>query len=288
MASLRAKKPTTVKKRMKALFYGPAGVGKTTAALQFPKCYYVDTERGAENDQYTKALEAGGGVYWFTTDPDELIEEVTNLLATKHDYQTLVIDPLTVIYNDLLDRGMETEGTDFGRYKIPADRKTKRLLSLLTRLDMNVIITSHAKAKWVRSHDHRGKETAVQEGFTFDAYPKLDYLFDLVFEIEKQGKDRIGIVRKSRVSGFPEDDRFLFNYDEIADRYGRGELERNAKAVELATPEQVARLNELLAERVNGDDLRAKWLKHANADDLREMEAKAIEKCIEHLTKGAA
>ncbi|HHX4254290.1 TPA: AAA family ATPase [Legionella anisa] len=53
--ALRARKPETIEKRLKVLFYGDAGVGKTTAAIQFPKPYLIDTEKGAENDQYTKS-----------------------------------------------------------------------------------------------------------------------------------------------------------------------------------------------------------------------------------------
>jgi GTPase SAR1 family protein len=41
--ALRAKKPEAVEKRLKALFYGSAGVGKTTAAIQFPRPYLIDT-----------------------------------------------------------------------------------------------------------------------------------------------------------------------------------------------------------------------------------------------------
>src|SRR5690606_26555919 len=103
------------------------------------------------------------------------------LLSERHDFKTLVIDPLTIVYNDLLDKAAEEVGTDFGKHKGPADRKIKHLLNLLLRLDMNVIITSHAKPNWVRAKDAKGKDTVIQEGITFDCYGKLDYLFDLVF-----------------------------------------------------------------------------------------------------------
>ena len=33
---LRARKPEAVTKRLKLFMFGPAGVGKTTAAIQFP------------------------------------------------------------------------------------------------------------------------------------------------------------------------------------------------------------------------------------------------------------
>jgi DNA polymerase III delta prime subunit len=284
--ALKGKKPTTIEKRMKALFYGPAGVGKTTAAIQFPKPYLIDTERGAENDQYVKLLNAAGGAYMFTTDADELIAEVVALLSENHPYQTLVIDPLTVVYNDLLDRAAEKEGTEFGRHKIPADRKIKHLLTLLLRVDMNVVITSHAKPNWVRSKDAKGKDIAVQEGMTFDCYGRLDYLFDLVFEVGKRGKDRIGTVRKTRVEGFPEGDIFPFCYNEIADRYGRNILERNAVPIVLATPEQIEELNAMLEHRVDKDALIAKWLDRAEADNLHEMTKDQISKCLDYLKKG--
>jgi DNA polymerase III delta prime subunit len=284
--ALKGKKPTTIEKRMKALFYGPAGVGKTTAAIQFPKPYLIDTERGAENDQYVKLLNAAGGAYMFTTDADELIAEVVALLSENHPYQTLVIDPLTVVYNDLLDRAAEKEGTEFGRHKIPADRKIKHLLTLLLRVDMNVVITSHAKPNWVRSKDAKGKDIAVQEGMTFDCYGRLDYLFDLVFEVGKRGKDRIGTVRKTRVEGFPEGDIFPFCYNEIADRYGRNILERNAVPIVLATPEQIEELNAMLEHRVDKDALIAKWLDRAEADNLHEMTEDQISKCLDYLKKG--
>src|SRR5688572_789668 len=64
--ALRGKTPEKVEKRLKVLFYGPAGCGKTTTSIQFPRCYLIDTERGAENEQYVKLLQASGGAYYFT------------------------------------------------------------------------------------------------------------------------------------------------------------------------------------------------------------------------------
>ena len=55
--TLRGKKPESVEKRLKLLMYGTAGVGKTTAAISFPAPYLIDTERGAENDQYIEILD---------------------------------------------------------------------------------------------------------------------------------------------------------------------------------------------------------------------------------------
>lgn len=273
--ALRGKKPAAIEKRLKALFYGPAGIGKTTAAIQFPKPYLIDTEKGAENTQYAKLLAKSGGAYFPTSDFDEMIAEVRSLLSETHDYQTLVIDPLTVVYNDLLEKAERKVGSEFGRHYGEANKSMKHLLNLLLRLDMNVIITSHAKNEYGPG--------LVVIGQTFDCYKKLDYLFDLVFEIQKRGKERIGVVRKTRVEGFPEQDTFPFCYDEIAERYGRAMLERAAKPQQLATDSQIEEIEALLADRTNATELRDKWLEKAGAETWQEMPADAIEKCISFL-----
>ena len=38
---------------------------------------------------------------------DELIKEILSLLSEEHHYKTLVIDPLTTLYNDLIDKSAE-------------------------------------------------------------------------------------------------------------------------------------------------------------------------------------
>src|SRR5690349_14521958 len=101
--ALRGKKPEAIEKRLKALFYGTAGVGKTTASIQFPAPYLIDTEKGAENTQYVELLKKQGGAIFQTSQFDEMIAEITALLSESHPYKTLIIDPITVVYNDLLD-----------------------------------------------------------------------------------------------------------------------------------------------------------------------------------------
>lgn len=273
--ALRAKKPEAIQKRLKALFYGSAGVGKTTAAIQFPKPYLIDTEKGAENDQYTKILQKAGGVVFQTSDFNELMIEVKALLTEKHEYKTLIIDPLTTLYNDLLDKSALKNGTEFGRHYSDANKQIKHLLNLLLRLDMNVIITSHAKNEY-------GANMSVL-GQTFDCYKKLDYLFDLVFEIQKRGKDRVGLVKKSRIETFPDTEHFPFSYEEIAKRYGKEVLERDAVAQELADDAQVKELVRLIDLIKVPEEVFQKWLDKSSSEKWEEMPKDAIQKCIDHL-----
>jgi|SRR6185369_10988424 len=272
---LRAKKPEAIEKRLKALFYGSAGVGKTTAAIQFPKPYLIDTEKGAENDQYTKILQKAGGVVFQTSDFNELMTEVKALLTEKHEYKTLIIDPLTTLYNDLLDKSAIKNGTEFGRHYSDANKQIKHLLNLLLRLDMNVIITSHAKNEY-------GQNMSVL-GQTFDCYKKLDYLFDLVFEIQKRGKDRVGLVKKSRIETFPDTEHLPFSYEEIAKRYGKDVLERDAVAQELADESQVKELVRLIDLIKVPEEVFQKWLDKSSSEKWEEMPKDAIQKCIDHL-----
>lgn len=273
--ALRALKPKCVEKRLKALFYGLAGVGKTTAAISFPRPYLIDTEKGSTNDQYIKLLEKSGGVIFQTVDFDELIVEIKSLLTEKHEYKTLVIDPLTTLYNDLLDKAEAKVGNDFGRHYGEANKRMRHLINLLMRLDMNVIITSHAKNEY-------GDDMKVLRQ-TFDCYKKLDYLFDLVFEVQKRGKERIGIVKKSRIESFVDSEQFPFNYNTIAEKYGKHILERDANPEVLATQEQVAELKRLIELlKISNDDVQ-KWLDKAQAETLDEMQSDQITKCISFL-----
>lgn len=286
--ALRGRKPQVVQPRLKVLFFGQPGVGKTTAAIQFPRPYLIDTEHGAERKGYTELLERAGGVSFFTTDFDELLAEVKSLMGEKHEYRTLVIDPLTVPYMDMIDRSAEKVGTDFGRHKAEPDRKVKRLLALLLNLDMNVIITSHAKPNWVRAKDAKGKDTAVQEGHTFDCYGRLDYVFDLVVEVMKVGDRRMGAVRKTRIAEFPEGEMFPFSYAEFASRYGAEVMEAPSQAVDMATDAQIAALKAILDEMKDGEEILQKMLKHAKVEDVSDMTAAYVDACLAKLTSRKA
>lgn len=283
--ALRGVKPETIQKRLKAFFYGAAGVGKTTAAIQFPTPYLIDTERGAENEQYIDLLKKYGGVIFQTCDFDELIKEVKELLTEKHEFKTLIIDPLTTLYNDLLDKSAlilknqskekDATGTEFGRHYTEANKKMKHLMALLVRLDMNVIITAHAKNEY--------GDKMVVLGQTFDCYKKLDYLFDLVFEVQKRGGSRVGIIKKSRIQAFPDGETFPFSYDEIAKRYGREVLEKDAVAEKLADENQVKEVIRLIELLKIPEEIWQKWLDKANSERFEEMPFETIQKCIEHL-----
>lgn len=275
--ALRGKKPSTLDKRLKAMFYGSAGAGKTTAAASMPQVYLIDTEDGASHDSYTRLIEKNNGVIFKTHDFDEIVAEVRALLTEKHDYRTLVIDSITVVYNDLLDKCERSFGTDFGRHFGAANKKVKHLLSLLMRLDMNVVVTAHSKKEY-------GANLTVL-GETYDGYKKLDYVFDLVLDIQKRGIDRVAVVKKSRLEGFPDGDSFSFSYDALAERYGRKVLEKDSSPEQLATPEQVEQFLHLVSVLRIDAVVIDKWLDKGHADNVMELNSENIQKCIDFMRK---
>lgn len=270
---LRAKKPEAVTKRLKLFMYGPAGVGKTTAAIQFPNSYIIDSERGAEN--YDKLITSSGSAVFQTTDIHDVIAEVKSLLTEKHDYRTLVIDPITPLYNDLLEKCEYKVGTDFGRHYGEANKTMKRLANLIMTLDMNVVVTAHAKKEY-------GQNLAVL-GHTFDGWRQLDYWFDLVVELGKKGKKRFAKVVKTRVDSFPDEDVFEWSYDAIRKRYDASMLEKEAQIMALAAPQQVAQIKELLNVVRLPEGTVDKWFAKAGVDVWEDMPAETIAKCIDYV-----
>jgi len=270
---LRAKKPEAVIKRLKLFMFGPAGVGKTTAAIQFPNSYIIDCEKGAEN--YDKLITASGSAVFQTTDIQEVISEVKSLLTEKHDYRTLVIDPITTIYNDLLDKCETQVGSDFGRHYGAANKTMKRLANLIMSLDMNVVITAHAKPEY--------GQNLAKIGYTFDGWKQLDYWFDLVVELGKKGKKRFAKVVKTRVESFPDEDVFEWSYDAIKARYDVNVLEKEAAQVKLAAPEQVREIKDLLSLVRLPEGTVDKWFAKAGVDLWEDMPADVVQKCIEYV-----
>lgn len=270
---LRGKKPEHIDKRLKLMLYGSAGYGKTTAAIQFPKPYMIDTERGAENDSYAKLINERGGAIFSTSDFAELVDEIKTLTAEKHDYRTLVIDPINVVYDQLLEVAEAKVGTEFGRHYGEANKHMKRLVNLLYRLDMNVVMTAHAKTVY--------GDGMKKIGETFEGWKKLDYVYDLVIQVEKRGTDRVGRIVKTRLDEFPLDDIVdPFNFDAIAERYNGGDLSRVSEPVVLASADSLAKLGHLVDLLKLDDEVVTKWLKKAEASELSDMTEDQIQACI--------
>ncbi len=142
----------------------------------------------------------------------------------------------------------------------------KRLANLIMALDMNVVVTAHAKTEYGQNFS--------KLGYTFDGWRQLDYWFDLVIELAKKGKKRFARVVKTRIEPFPDEDVFEWSYDGIKKRYDVSILEREAAAVQLAAPEQIREIKDLLALVRLPEGTTEKWFAKAGVDVWEDMPAK--------------
>jgi hypothetical protein len=215
-----------------------------------------------------------------TSSTEEAIAEVRALMSESHPYQTLIIDPITTLFYQSVDEGERLVGTEFGKHYGHANRLAKRLCSLLTSIDMNVIITAHEKKEY-------GDDMKVV-GMTYDGYKKLDYIFDLWFQLDRQrGKsERFATVMKTRLPEFPDQARFEWSYDAIIERYGKDRLERGVVAVNLATPEQVARF-QAMYDRLSEAERKELKIDKAlsTVESVEDLTAERIAKAIELMDK---
>ena len=284
--ALRGKKPSQAKpSRPRIAVFGPPGIGKTWTALDFPACYYVDAEGGANLSHYTAKLETVGATYMGpedgASDFSEVLKEILALRSTKHDRKTLVIDSYTKLFENEIQAEIErlhkaNKEPAFGSEKKPAIAKSRQLVSRLDSLDMNVLIVLHEKAQW---------EKGEQIGHTFDGHDKLGYELNLVLRIVKQGKTRKAQVVKSRFEQFEEGTLVDWCYETFRDAFGVNVLEADSKPVEQATEAQLSELQGLLDFGALDATTQQKWLDKAGVERWSDMDTITLAKCIEAMKK---
>lgn len=285
--SLKAKDPKTAEpSKPKMLIFGKPGVGKTWGALDFPSCYYIDTEGGADLEHYTAKLKKAGGVYMGpeegSLDFSTVIEQFHDLATTKHGYKTVILDSVTKLFNTAIAQEAERLGDKnaFGADKKPAIAYMRRLVAWVNRMDMNVLFIAHSKSEW--GTDAKGERTEI--GQTFDCWDKLEYELHLALEIIKTGPARKARVRKSRLIGFPDAESFEWTYPKFAERYGKDIIEKSAVNIVLATAEQVAEIERLLSiVNIPAADIE-KWKTKAGAETFAEFTTDQAAGVIKSLT----
>lgn len=279
--ALKARSPEVVQpSKPKFLISGESGVGKTFFSLDFPKPYLIDVEGGATRPQYQEKLKRVGGAYFGkeegSQDFDSVLNEVTQLATTKHEYKTLIIDSFSYLY--MLEAAIAEQkvGNDFSRDKKEAQKPTKQLIRWLEKLDMTVILICHSKAKWAR----KGKEI-YQDGTTFDGWDKMEYILDLWIEIQNGGKTFL--IKKSRIESLPQGDSMPIDYKKFADVYGADIIEKESMPTQLTTTVQKKLLDKYISLLNIDETVQEKWLKKANVDSFDEMTQDQMNSLLEML-----
>jgi hypothetical protein len=282
--ALRAKKPEVKPARVKALIYADKGVGKTHFCCSFPNAYYIDTEGLQDYPQFVEMIRANNSDLVYLTELSEIIKEVKELLSTKHDYRTLIIDSLSFPYgwiaqleaDRLIEKDSSKEGTEYGANLAKGKRLIFQLGILLSRLDMNVIVVAHEKMKFADN-----KET----GKTYDISDKMAYSLGSVWQMKLMGKSRKLFIEKTRYKELKTSDHINFDdgFNVLKSLFSEEIFVRKSNIEELATPEQVKSFNHLIQIFNVPTETIQKWLINTQATEIENMPRKLIQEYIDKL-----
>lgn len=210
-----AKKATLEDVNLKIMIWGESGSGKSRFALSAPAPLVIDLEGStrlyADEFDFWKAEvdktnpQAGN--------PGSLtINLLKEILEGKYpDRKTLIIDPLTDLLDCIEDVSAKKYEETIGKKvtELNAVQKTKwyayrresarNILNQLKDVPMNLILVARAKNLWDTKD---GKMQPV--GLTYDALDIVEYLMDIVIQLEKNGDETRAIVKKSRLGNLPK------------------------------------------------------------------------------------
>lgn len=139
------------RKPLRALFYGPDGVGKTTLATSAPGPIVIPTEEGANQLEVAKFPRAES--------IEEFDEAVRTLTMEKHEFKTAVIDSLDWLEALVLRKVCEVAGVDsiedvkggFGKGYTAAMDIWRRVINDIERMQrergLHVLLVAHAQVK---------------------------------------------------------------------------------------------------------------------------------------------
>lgn len=258
------KPASPVAAKMKVLLYGASGVGKTLAALSFPRVAVIDTERGTD-------LYAGRpGVAPFSVLSAKTIPAVQQALDfiradNGNTFDTVVLDGITKLYDVQKDaaRNANKNGDIDARAWGRIGDRMKMLHDTLTTMPTHVVVTAREAVEY----DPNSGADLKRIGFKADAHKSLEYEFDFVIRMLP---DHCGIVTKSRGSLLGERDKLAridwSVFAALATQYADGvKLERQSDADAAQAESVVYSWNE---ETVNA--WRSRWHAKGVTDaDLR-------------------
>lgn len=210
-----AKKATLDDVNLKIMIWGESGSGKSRFSLSAPSPIVIDLEGSTrlyanEFDFYkaevNKQDNRANNSAILTIN---LIEEIIN--GEYPDRKTLIVDPITDLldciedvsakkYEQMIGKKVgelnQLQKTKWYAYR----RETARtVLNQLKDVPMNLILVARAKSMWDTKD---GKMQPV--GLTYDALDIVEYLMDIVIQLEKNGDETKAIVKKSRIGNLPK------------------------------------------------------------------------------------
>lgn len=187
-----------VVKAQRVVIYGPEGIGKTTLAAAFPEPVFLDTEGGSAHLNVTRFPQPES---W-----DAAKQAISQLAASEHDFQTLVIDTadwlerlLTLHVCRLADKD-SIEDFGYGKgYIYLADEFSRFLQSLETLREhgMHLVMVAHSTIRKFEQPDAAGAYDRYELKLSKQCAPLIKEWCDLLLFVnyftkvtDKDGKKR--------------------------------------------------------------------------------------------------
>jgi AAA domain len=264
-----------VKKSLKIVVYGDKGVGKSLFALNAPgKKAVIDTENGT--DWYAEDFE-------FDVMKTRLYSEVKKAVKfieqNANKYDVLIIDPITNVYQTLIDaarqtaenrakrKGRDVESAtltqgDWGVIK----QKFRSLITDLCNLQCHTVITGWMADVYEGEGDNRRKI-----GTKVDADKKIEHQPDVIIrlEVDRDGT-RYGVIEKDRTRTYQTGQRVK----DIAFSDFLGRVNKIGEVSKIQSEDEAARAEaEITDETIQA--IKAKWALHGGELQLLTKQLKA-------------
>lgn len=291
------KRATARQGKVRMALVGGPGTGKTWTALTFATALagpegaiaFVDTESGSASKYASE--EPDDGLFTFdveepaTFDPRELLKFIAD--AAAEDYKVLIIDSYSHYWSGQ-DGMLEMVGGNFNRWKDVTPIERKVIAALLT-FPGHVIICMRAKTDYVKVQGKNGKEQMQKVGVKPDQREAIEFEFDVVAYMGREGTGVSMTVEKTRCPAL------------------QGEVFANPKATDLeplqqwlsrGTPDDTEYWSKRIAGATDEDDLKiiyddmvargvfSRWKPRMSArkQELREAAAQAANAAAEGLS----
>ncbi len=249
-----------VKKSLKIVVYGDKGVGKTIFALNAPgKKAVIDTENGT--DWYAEDFE-------FDVMKTRLYSEVKAAVKfieqNPNKYDVLIIDPITNVYQTLIDAARQTaelrakrKGRDAENANLTQGdwgvikQKFRSLITDLCNLPCHTVITG-----WMADVYEGDGENRKKVGVKVDADKKIEHQPDVIIrlEVDPDGT-RYGVIEKDRTRTYQTGQRVK----DIAFTDFLGRVSKVGAVSRMQNEEEAARAEaEITPETV--ESIKAKWI----------------------------
>lgn len=182
---------------VKAVTYGPEGIGKTTFASQWPTPLFLDIENGSYRLDVARITPKSA---------EEVFTIIDNLTQNTQGYRTLVIDTadwLEKMISELVcirEKKSSIEAFDYGKGWVKVSEEWKRLLDKLDTLRktqaMNILFLAHSAIKHLDPPDQTGydryemKLSKQGNGILKEWADLLLFANYDTFTVEKDGKKK--------------------------------------------------------------------------------------------------